>query len=458
MEESASSSSSVTMVSTPEHHDLTKKIFPKRCNEEPRLKEFIFSEASICGVENHVTKQDHSDMLLRILTRKQKRIGLMQCGICMDVKRGDEMFRNRNCCHYFCVGCIGGYVAEKIEENILLVKCPEAQCKGVLEAELFETIIPKEVFDRWDNGPSENVELGLQMFYCPFKECSANFIDDPFAVTSQCPRCRRLFCAKCKVLWHEGLDCTEFLSLKKERRRMDDLLALDEADSHISSWGMEGASSASSSITLVSAADEDDHILFFCGICMDAKTTGEMFETPNCYHAFCEDCVGRYVFAKVVENISEVKCPDPECSQVIESRHCRSVLTKEVFDRWEDNIRENLEFESQLYCPFKDCSAMLITDEEDVVSVSECPYCKRQFCARCKVPWHAGVDCIEFQGQDIHFEKLATKKSWKRCPKCSFYVESVGGCSRIRCRCGDEFCYSCGLKWDSSKHYTCQPR
>jgi hypothetical protein len=53
-----------------------------------------------------------------------------------------------------------------------------------------------------------------------------------------------------------------------------------------------------------------------------------------------------------------------------------------------------------------------------------------------------GVDCKEFQSlkdgergsEDLMAMELAKNKRWKRCPKCSFYVEKSEGCTRISCR------------------------
>jgi len=181
----------------------------------------------------------------------------------------------------------------------------------------------------------------------------------------------------------------------------------------------------------------------YCGICMDAKPGEEMFRNQNCSHIFCEDCIGRHVAAKIQENISMVKCPEPKCKAVIEPEFCRSIIPEEVFDRWENALCENVVLESQkFYCPFKDCSAMMICDEEEVVTISECPHCNRLFCAQCKVSWHAGLDCREFNAlnddergrEDLQVLDLAKNKSWRRCPKCRFYVEKNEGCSHISCR------------------------
>lgn len=184
----------------------------------------------------------------------------------------------------------------------------------------------------------------------------------------------------------------------------------------------------------------------YCGICMEAKPVEEMFRNKNCSHSFCDYCVGRYLASKIQENISMVKCPDPKCRGVLELEQCRSIVPKDVFDRWVDALCENVVLGSQrFYCPFKDCSAMLLNDEEEggvVVTASECPHCNRLFCAQCKVSWHAGIGCREFQSlkegergrEDLMVMELAKNKRWKRCPRCSFYVERIYGCSHVTCR------------------------
>ncbi|CAI8607819.1 unnamed protein product [Vicia faba] len=205
----------------------------------------------------------------------------------------------------------------------------------------------------------------------------------------------------------------------------------------------------------------------YCSICMEAKPVIEMFKNQNCSHSFCEDCIGRYLTTKIQDNISWVNCPEPSCKGTLEAYHCISIIPKDVFDRWENTLCEISVLESQkLYCPFKDCSAMLVNDAKEIVTVSECPHCHRLFCAQCRVSWHAGVDCREFhslinseQGrEDLLTMKLAKKKNWKRCPKCNYYVEKVHGCTHIICRCRHQFCYGCGGTWTGGSHYKCKAR
>ncbi|XP_028796257.1 probable E3 ubiquitin-protein ligase RNF144A [Neltuma alba] len=205
-------------------------------------------------------------------------------------------------------------------------------------------------------------------------------------------------------------------------------------------------------------------IMSFCGICMEDKAMENMFrDNKSCEHVFCSDCMASYVASKLKENISSmVKCPDPKCRSIIEPLFCRSIIPDELFERWENAVCENLILGSQkFYCPFKDCSAMLVDDGDEVVTSSECPNCRRLFCAQCKVTWHAGMDCTEFQSQkadqthnDDLLKELAKNKRWRRCPRCRFFVEKIDGCSHISCRCGNQFCYGCGSDWN--QHHGCR--
>lgn len=110
----------------------------------------------------------------------------------------------------------------------------------------------------------------------------------------------------------------------------------------------------------------------------------------------------------------------------------------------------------KFYCPYKDCSALLIDDGgEDgfVVTNAECPHCFRWFCVKCKVPWHTDFTCEQFQAlgadsgsDDLMVMRMAKAQKWQRCPACSYYVEKTEGCLFVKCRCGTSFCYTCGTK------------
>lgn len=197
--------------------------------------------------------------------------------------------------------------------------------------------------------------------------------------------------------------------------------------------------------------------LSFCEICAERKENDQMFKTESCVHSFCNDCISRHVATKVQDNIRIVTCPGLSCRAVLEMDTCRPVLTRGVIDRWEEALCEEVINTSQrFYCPFKDCSALLVDDNEgETIRESECPFCHRLFCAQCSVPWHPGVDCDEYQRlnedergrEDLMVRELAKDKKWGRCPKCKFYVERTEGCPHMVCRCRFEFCYGCEEQW-----------
>lgn len=116
---------------------------------------------------------------------------------------------------------------------------------------------------------------------------------------------------------------------------------------------------------------------------------------------------------------------------------------KRFFERWEDALCESMVVGSKdlyLYCPFKECSAMLVDDGGEVVTMSECP----------NVAWHDGSDYDAFQimrrnvgseRADNMVMELAQKKNWRRCPGCKFFVEKNEGCMHITCRSAFSFVY-----------------
>ncbi|MED6207534.1 hypothetical protein PIB30_036691 [Stylosanthes scabra] len=192
---------------------------------------------------------------------------------------------------------------------------------------------------------------------------------------------------------------------------------------------------------------------FVCEICIETKPEAESFSIRGCNHSYCRDCVVKYVGSKLDENVINIRCPVPRCSGLLESEDCREVLPKLVFDRWENSLCNAAVIENEnerfMYCPFRDCSALIIMDDSPTLPrKSECPNCKREICVACVAVWHDGITCEEFGrivNEDRVAMELAARNMWRRCPKCRFYVEKKSfTCSRIRCRCGYLFCYECG--------------
>ncbi|XP_058757067.1 E3 ubiquitin-protein ligase RSL1-like [Vicia villosa] len=202
-----------------------------------------------------------------------------------------------------------------------------------------------------------------------------------------------------------------------------------------------------------------------CGICFDQKTDSDMFKIRSklfqrrkCKHLFCVDCICKYVAVQINDNAYKVMCPGPNCCVKFKPKHLRHILPKQLIAKWENLIYKSLApTEPKTYCPYQNCSVLLVKGNDirgDFANSSKCPSCHRNFCARCKVPWHSGMNCQNFQQMkrndkndlDNKFLELARIAKWKRCPNCSMYVKRSSGCSYMKCRCGCKFCYKCGKK------------
>ncbi|CAD6224965.1 unnamed protein product [Miscanthus lutarioriparius] len=126
------------------------------------------------------------------------------CPICMESLPSSRKFVISSCGHAFCVTCIGQYIADKIGENVVHVKCPDPSCgDGTIELADCSGVIPSELFSRWDVALCE-LTLGEQRLYCPFRDCSAGLVAEDgngngAIVEAECPHCHRLFCPRCMV-------------------------------------------------------------------------------------------------------------------------------------------------------------------------------------------------------------------------------------------------------------------
>ncbi|KAL1188997.1 E3 ubiquitin-protein ligase RSL1 [Cardamine amara subsp. amara] len=202
---------------------------------------------------------------------------------------------------------------------------------------------------------------------------------------------------------------------------------------------------------------------FECEICVERKPKIESFRIDGCSHSYCNDCVSKYIAAKLQDNILSIKCPASACTGQLEPYQCRQILPGEVFDRWGDALCEAVVMRSKrFYCPYKDCSALVFLEEsEEKITESECPHCYRMVCVQCGTKWHHEITCEEFQKlaenererDDILLKNMAESNKWRRCPSCKFYIEKSEGCLYMKCRCGLAFCYKCGTPSRDHTHY-----
>ncbi|KAG8385129.1 hypothetical protein BUALT_Bualt03G0009700 [Buddleja alternifolia] len=210
-----------------------------------------------------------------------------------------------------------------------------------------------------------------------------------------------------------------------------------------------------------------------CSICCEEKLSSMML-TIKCSHKFCSQCMKTYVEGKLQSTQVPIRCPQLKCKYCISASECRLFLPVTSYESLEIALLEaNILNSDKIYCPYANCSVLLDPHEclstrassssQSDNSCVECPVCQRFICVDCGVPWHSSMTCEEYQNlpleerdaSDLTLHRLAQNKRWKRCQQCRWMIELDHGCYHMTCRCGHEFCYSCGAEYRDNQQ-TCQ--
>lgn len=142
------------------------------------------------------------------------------CGICFESLPNADKFRKKNCSHSYCTHCIARYIASAAAYRRSIISCPSPGCKRILRPLSCRKFVAADVFVQWCDNLCDYVLSSLRASYCPYPDCSAPVLNEcsNFVTRALCPQCRRLFCFKCRVEWHEGFDC------KGVRKKEEDVL------------------------------------------------------------------------------------------------------------------------------------------------------------------------------------------------------------------------------------------
>ncbi|KAI7749549.1 hypothetical protein M8C21_021916 [Ambrosia artemisiifolia] len=219
------------------------------------------------------------------------------------------------------------------------------------------------------------------------------------------------------------------------------------------------------------SSDSDVTITEQCKICFEYIDSGNIFPVNKCLHRYCFSCMRKHAEAKLLQGMLP-DCPHETCESKIGIESCRKLLKPELYKIMKSRVKEDsIPPSDKVYCPFPNCSALMSKDEVKEhtptssstaaagdTGMRRCVDCNRHFCINCKVPWHDNVTCSDYMNSrkfrssgDAKLKSLATKKHWRECIKCKNLVELAFGCYHIYCRCGYEFCYTCGAEWIDKK-------
>ncbi|KAL0460672.1 UNVERIFIED_CONTAM: hypothetical protein Slati_0694400 [Sesamum latifolium] len=202
----------------------------------------------------------------------------------------------------------------------------------------------------------------------------------------------------------------------------------------------------------------------------------QIFLITACQHSSCFSCMFNHVEARLLQGFLP-KCPFEDCNSDLDLDSCQNLLTPQLFGIMRLRVREaSIPDAHKIYCPYPRCSSLLSIPELQGPSLASssnadpqletaktCPTCNAMFCISCKVPWHGNMSCDDYKrlnplpcNADMALMSLATLKNWRQCPNCNHMISLTRGCNRMRCRCGREFCYTCGGYWEAANHFRCQ--
>jgi len=192
-----------------------------------------------------------------------------------------------------------------------------------------------------------------------------------------------------------------------------------------------------------------------CISCFDEVTLNKVLRAP-CKHTYCPSCLAVLVNESIKD---ESRFPVRCCK--------KKVPTTRILKRLEDqDVKRNVSAKmreyatpqiERLYCSTKECSTFLgATSSFGFQSVS-CPTCQKVSCKWCRRPMHKGSPCVDDDATQ-ELRRAAKKKGWQTCPGCKAVVQRMSGCNSIICRCGINFCYSCGMKMSNCRHERCVNR
>ncbi|CAI9105193.1 OLC1v1004064C1 [Oldenlandia corymbosa var. corymbosa] len=212
-----------------------------------------------------------------------------------------------------------------------------------------------------------------------------------------------------------------------------------------------------------------------CGICLEKTEIHGMSSLHDCPHNQCTSCLKTLAEVKLSEG-SLPTCPHEGCKSSIKIRNCKKILSPKLVAWLEERLKESeIPVLDRIYCPYPKCSNLMskpavlkhtnhvAKNKEDVISgFRKCLKCDNGFCVNCKIPWHEGTTCAEYKKLHPHSTaeeemliSLAQRYSWRRCIKCSHMIELTAGCYHIICRCGCQFCFTCGKEWKNKDTRPC---
>lgn len=190
------------------------------------LWEKISSAPTVDGYCFACDKATKGELFCRCSSCKSTAALMEKCSVCWencDVL--NEMTALDVCGHRFCNTCWRDHCSTAIRQLNLVphrssgfytVQCPDANCRECPDDPHFiKQFVEPTLYDRMKSYAVENfAQLKLGAVTCPQQTCGSVMIPHSKNPKVTCIDCQVPFCASCKVDWHSGQTCEEFLRSK----------------------------------------------------------------------------------------------------------------------------------------------------------------------------------------------------------------------------------------------------
>ncbi|XP_071698485.1 E3 ubiquitin-protein ligase RSL1-like [Rutidosis leptorrhynchoides] len=217
--------------------------------------------------------------------------------------------------------------------------------------------------------------------------------------------------------------------------------------------------------SLKEKAVELSHEIEKCVICLEDKIKDNFIQVDGCNHRYCDSCMKKHAEIRLLQGMVP-KCPHEDCDSDLGIETCEMFLTPKRIEMMRKHLKEaSIPVAEKVYCPYPKCSTLMSKTElqrfpryVNEGGARTCNKCHGNFCINCRVPWHIDMTCVEYKRknpmppvEESKLKTLAAENLWRQCIKCQHIIELTTGCYHMTCRCGYEFCYTCGAEWKNKK-------
>jgi len=144
---------------------------------------------------------------------------------------------------------------------------------------------------------------------------------------------------------------------------------------------------------------------FSCPICLEPILPKEFFPLDSCEHMMHAACLGQHIKIQLEQRNFPIICPMDKCKKELNVYIIKELLDKSDFIKFEEyTFKSTTEKHPDEFscCPTPDCPYVFVYIQGEDSARFDCPKCKKRYCLNCKVPFHEGMNCKEYEITNTH--------------------------------------------------------